>query len=194
MRGMRRAVGPVALIVGGIGAAVLFVPFTMAHGPTSVNLEREVLGWDMHQWGFLLGTIPPLLVGIGVLLVREELSGGSRAASIALVVMSVTMFLFAAMNVVFRALGPPFDLFALAPAGVVAALTARRRGGPRVLLGLLALAYCVGLGLALIPLESADSFEGYRISGSVAYAGVGMLWAAMGATLLIADRRSPPLD
>lgn len=188
---VRRSVGPLALIGGGIAAAVLFVPFTVAHGPTSVNLERQVVGWDMHQWGLVLGTIPPLLVGIGILMGREHIAGGGRASSVALVVMSLTMFLFAAMNLAFRAIGPPFDLAVLAPASVVAALMARRAGAPRVVLGLLAVTYCVGLGLGLLPLESLDSFGGYRIFGIITHAGVGMLWAAMGAILLVTGRRWP---
>lgn len=187
---MRHAAGPLALIVGGITAAVVYVPFTMAHGPTSVNLERQVLGWDMHSWGLLLGTIPPLLVGIGIVLVREEIAGGSWPASIALVVMSVAMFLFATLNIAVRALGPPFDLFVLVPASIVAALTARRRGVPRVLLGLLAVAYGVGLALTLLPLETSDSFSGYRIFGTITHAGVGMLWVAMGQALFVIDREA----
>ena len=54
----RSTVAATAMVVGGIIAGAAFVPFTIAHGPTSYNLEREVLGWDMHDWGFLMGTIP----------------------------------------------------------------------------------------------------------------------------------------
>ena len=54
------------MVVGGILSSGVFVPFTIAHGPTSYNLEREILGWDMHNWGFLMGTLPPLLVGAGL--------------------------------------------------------------------------------------------------------------------------------
>lgn len=172
-----------AMVVGGVVASVVFVPFTLAHGPTSYNLEVEVLGWDMHRWGFLVGTVPPLLVGAGLWSLRGRVAGERRAAIRALTVICVALFLFAAMNLAFRALGPPFDLFLLAPASVVAALTARK-GPIRALLGLLAAAYCAALTLSLIPMESSDSFGGFRIFGSIAYAGVGVLWAALGVTLL----------
>ncbi|RYV52802.1 hypothetical protein [Pengzhenrongella frigida] len=159
------------------------MPFTLAHGPTSYNLEGEVLGWDMHRWGFLMGTVPPLLVGAGLWPLRVLVAGGRRAALRALSAICVAMFLFAAMNFAYRALGPPFDLLVLAPASVVAALTARK-GPIRALLGLLAAAYCCALAMLLIPLETSDSFGGFRTFGVIAYAGVGVLWAALGVTLL----------
>ena len=120
-------------------AGAAFAPFTIVHGPTSYNLEREVLGWDMHDRGFLMGTIPPLLVGAGLWSLRALIACGLRAAFRALTVTCVGMLLFAAMNLAFRAMGPPLDLFLLAHAGVVAALTTPRRGSIRVVLGLLAM-------------------------------------------------------
>ena len=188
----RTTAAATVMVVGGLIACGVFVPFTIAHGPTSYNLEREVLGWDMHSWGFLLGTIPPLLIGAGLWSLRALVAGERRAAFRALTVMSAAMFLFAAMNTVFRAIGPPFDLFLLAPAGVVASLTLRRMGPISVVLGLLATAYCAALAMALVPLETSDSFGGFRIFGFIGYAGVGVLWAAFGAALLIDGRlRSP---
>lgn len=172
-----------AMVVGGILAGAVFLPFTIAHGPTSYNLEREVLGWDMHNWGFLMGTLPPLLIGAGLWSLRGLVAGERRSAFRALTVMCVAMLLFAAMNFTFRAFGPPFDLFLLAPAGVVAALTVRK-GPIRLVLGLLATAYFAALAMVLIPLETSDSFRGFRVFGVIAYAGVGVLWAALGVTLL----------
>jgi hypothetical protein len=173
-----------AMLIGGVTAAVVFVPFTITHGPTSFNLERTVAGWDMHQWGALMGTIPPLLVGAGLWSQRTLISGGRRSAFYALEVMCAAMFLSAAMNAVARALGPPFDLFVLAPASVVAAAAAGAGAIP-VVLRLLAGAYCISLALALIPLETSDSFGGYRVFGVIAYAAVGVLWAALGVALLV---------
>ncbi len=172
------------MIIGGLVAVVTFIPFTNAHGPTSFNVEREVLGWDMHRWGSVMGTVPQALVGLGVWRLRDQLAGGRRIASRALTVMCVAMFLFAAMNLVMRAIGPPLDLFLVAPAGIVAATTTAARGATRGLLVALAGSYAASLVLALVPLETSDSFGGYRIFGLIAYAGVGALWAALGAVLL----------
>lgn len=98
--------------------------------------------------GVFDGTVPPLLVGAGLWLLRTLVADERRAAFRALSFICVAMFLFAAMNSAFRAIGPPFDLFLLAPASVVAALTARK-GPIRALLGLLAAAYCAALVMAL---------------------------------------------
>lgn len=176
------------MVLGGLLTAALFVPFTLAHGPTSVNLEREVVGWDMHAWGFLLGTVPPLLVGGGLWLLRERIAGGRRAAYGAVTVMCAAMFLFAAMNLAFRAIGPPIDLFLLAPASVVATLTTGRTGTARVMLGLIAVAYVVALALALVPMAVYDDYDGYRVFGVVAYATTGLLWATLGSILLRESR------
>ncbi len=176
------------MVVGGVLASAVFVPFTMAHGPTSYNLGREVLGWDMHHWGFLMGTLPPLLVGAGLWSLRGLVAGERRTAFRALTVMCVAMFLFAAMNFAYRGIGPPFDLFLLAPAGVVAAVTVGK-WPMRLALGLLAIAYCVAVAMVLIPLETSDSFGGFRIFGAIAYAGVGLLWAVFGVILF---RTEPP--
>jgi hypothetical protein len=179
-----RSTAATAIFAGGVVAVVAFIPFTLAHGPTSYDLEREVLGWDMLQWGFLMGTIPELLVGAGLWRLRGLLAGDSRVAIRALTVMCIAMFLFAAMNVAVRAIGPPFDLFLLAPACLVAAKTTATRGALRGMLSVLAAAYCVALAIGLLPQETSDSFGGFRIFGLIAYAGVGALWAVLGARIL----------
>ena len=93
------------MVLGGIIASTVIVPFTIAHGPSSYNLEREVLGWDMHDWGFLMDTPPPLLVGVGLRSLCGLVAGERRSAFRALTVMCVAMLLIAAMNFAFRAIG-----------------------------------------------------------------------------------------
>ncbi|HEX8869091.1 MAG TPA: hypothetical protein VF821_25755 [Lentzea sp.] len=170
-----------ALIVGGVVMAGVFLPFTLTHGPTSYNIEHEILGWDVLRWGLVMGTVPEVLIGTGLWLLRGTIAGGRRVTSAALGVMSVAMVVFAAMNLAFGGIGPPFDLFFLAPASAVVAATTWMRGLARALLVALAAAYCTATALGLIPLETSDSFGGYRIFGLVAYAGVGVLWALFGA-------------
>ncbi|MFS8103993.1 hypothetical protein LFM09_43455 [Lentzea alba] len=169
-----------ALITGGLIAAVTFLPFTLTHGPTSYNIEHEILGWDMHRWGLVMGTVPEVLIGAGLWSLRGVIAGGRRATVVALAVMCTAMLLFAAMNAAFRAIGPPFDLFLVAPASVVVASTTRLRGPARAVLVALAVAYCTATAFALIPLETSDSFDGYRVFGLIAYAGTGVLWAIFG--------------
>lgn len=73
-----------AIMAGGLVEAAAFIPFTIAHGPTSYNLGNEVLGWDMHRWGFIMGSIPQLLVGTGLWPLRGLVAGGRRIAIAAL--------------------------------------------------------------------------------------------------------------
>lgn len=178
---MDRARG--AVIAGGIVAAVTFVPFTLTHGPTSYNIEHEVLGWDMHRWGLLMGTVPEVFISVGLWRLRGVIAGTRRATIVAIAVLCATMVLFAVMNASFGGIGPPFDLFLLAPAGVVLASTTRLRGPAGAALAMLAVAWCGALALGLIPLETSDSFGGYRVFGLIAYAGTGVLWAIFGAVL-----------
>jgi hypothetical protein len=173
-----------AIMAGGLVEAAAFIPFTIAHGPTSYNLGNEVLGWDMHRWGFIMGSIPQLLVGTGLWPLRGLVAGGRRIAIAALSVMCVTMFLFAAMTVIGQSMGPPFDLFVLAPACVVATSTTACRGAIRGLLAGLATLYVVPIAFVWVPMETSDSIGGFRIFGLIAYAAVGSLWAALGAVLL----------
>ena len=46
----------------------------------------------------------------------------------------------------------------------------------------------------MIPLETSDGFGGFRIFGVIDYAGVGLLWAAFGATLLVTERPAHPAE
>ncbi|MEU0885743.1 hypothetical protein ABZ345_44785 [Lentzea sp. NPDC005914] len=171
----------VALVAGGIVAAGTFVPFTLAHGPTSYNVEHEILGWDMHRWGLVMGTVPEVLISAGLWRLRGVITGGRRATAVALAVVCATMMLFATMNAAFGAVGPPFDLFFLAPACVVLAVTTPLRGPARAVLAALAVAYSAATAVGLIPQEMSDSFGGFRLFGLIAYAGTGVLWAAFGA-------------
>jgi hypothetical protein len=178
---------PVAIIIGGLSMAALFVPFTMAHGPTSYNEQREILGWDMHTWGFLLGVLPNVLIAGGLWWLRRRIAGGRRGATVAVAVGCVALLLDALMNLVFRALGPPFVLLLLVPVTValVALIPAGDAARTRVRLAMAALGIVLATGaaLALIPLETSDSFGGYRIYGTVVHGLGGLVWALLGVLL-----------
>jgi hypothetical protein len=178
---------PVAIIIGGLSMAALFVPFTIAHGPTSYNEEREILGWDMHAWGLLLGVLPNVLIAGGLWWLRRRIAGGRRGATVVVAVGCVALLLEALMNLVFRALGPPFVLFLLVP--VTASLAALIPAGDaartrvRVAMAALGIVLATGVALALMPLETSDSFGGFRIYGTVVHGLGGLLWALLGLLL-----------
>jgi pimeloyl-ACP methyl ester carboxylesterase len=187
-------VAPVAIIIGGLSMAAFFVPFTRAHGPTSYNEEREILGWDMHAWGLLLGVLPNVLIAAGLWRLRERITGGRRSATVVLTIACAGLLLDALMNLAFRALGAPFVLFLLVPATIALAILiptgdpARTR--TRVAMAALGMVLATGLAVALVPQETSDSFGGYRIFGAVVYGLGGLLWAVLGLSL---RRRQRPM-
>ena len=164
--------------------AALYVPFTLAHGPTSYNEERRIMGLDMHGWGLMLGVLPNALIVAGLWTLRDQIAGGRRGARAALTLACVALLADAVANLVFRGLGAPFVLFLLAPATVaLAALIPPGTARTRRWFAALGLALAAGLSLALIPQETSDGFGGFRIFGAVTYGLGGLMWALVGLTL-----------
>jgi hypothetical protein len=109
---------------GGCGVAMtaLFVPFTLAHGPTSYNEGREILGRDMLAWGLLLGVLPNVLIVAGLWWRCDKITGGGRGARVALMLSCVALLADAAVTLAFGGLAAPFVLFLLAPATIALAV------------------------------------------------------------------------
>jgi hypothetical protein len=173
-----------ALAIGGMAMVMLWIPFTLAHGPTSYNEQRVVAGMDMHGWGFALGVVPNLLIAAGLISARAALTEGRRGSTRALWVVVAALLGSALMDAGFRALGPPFSLFLLAPAAVVLAVLGRDRR-LRTAWAVLATAYVVAVALALVPLETSDSFGGYRVFGLAAHVAAGLAWIAVAGRLRV---------
>jgi hypothetical protein len=183
----RTWIAAAVVAIGGVAMTALFVPFTLAHGPTSYNEEREILGWDMLAWGLLLGVLPNVLIVAGLWWRRDRITGGGRGARVGLTLSCVALLADAAVNLAFRGLGAPFVLFLLAPATIALAVLIPRgdaaRAPTRVVLAVLGAVLATGLVLALTPLETSDAFGGYRIFGSVTYGLGGLRWARLGLSL-----------
>ena len=180
-------VAVVAIVVGGLLMAALFIPFTLAHGPTSFNEERVILGLDMHGWGLLLGVLPNLLIGWGLWWRRKVITGRRRARTVVLAIACGAMLLDALANLVLGGLGAPFVLFILAPTTLGLAALTPVRGAVgvrfRVLLAAIGIILAGGVALALITNETSDYFGGYRIFGIAVYGIVGILWSLVGMNL-----------
>ncbi len=177
-----RALPRVVIALGGLAMIALWIPFTLAHGPTSYNEERVVGGMTMIGWGLLLGVVPNVLVVAGLVLTRARLGHGRRAQAWALRVVVLALAGSALADLAFRGLGPPFSILLLAPATLVLAVLTDERG-LRAAWALLAAAYVVAVGLALVPLETSDGFGGFRIYGLAAHVAVGLGWLALASTI-----------
>ncbi|MGV8908329.1 MAG: hypothetical protein ACOH1Y_05050 [Propionicimonas sp.] len=176
-----------AIVLGGLSMAALFIPFTLAHGPTSFNEERLILGSDMLWWGLLLGVVPNLLISGGLWRLRKRTTGGRRASTMVLAIICVALLLDALANLALGGLGAPFVLFILVPSTLGLAVMAPTGGiegvALRVLLSALGISLAAGVALALIEQEASDAFGGYRVYGIVVYGVGGVLWALIGACL-----------
>jgi hypothetical protein len=178
----------VALIVGGLLMTALYIPFTIAHGPTWFNEGRQFLGRDMYFWGMLLGVEPNILIGAGFWSLRRRVAGTRRLALVACTAICIVLWLSAVLDLVLGGLGLPFGLFLLGPAALIAGLTGAvlRPADVRArhVLGLLGLVLVGACIFALVTLGFSDSFGGFRIFGILAYVLPGLLWAVIGWTLL----------
>ncbi len=176
-----------SMVLCGLLMTVLYVPFTISHGPTSFNRGNEVLGADMHLWGFLLGVVPCVGLGVALWRLRDAASGARATTRKAWTVVSVLLLLSAAQDLAFRALGPPFVYFAIVPALLVVAATHRSRGpgdqAVRIVTSVLSLALLAGLVNSIFLQETEDGFGNYRMAGFLLYGAGGLGWAALGVAL-----------
>lgn len=177
----------VSMVLGGLMMTVLYVPFTISHGPTSFNRGDEVLSADVHLWGFLLGVAPCIVLGLALWRLRDTASGASAITRNAWTVISVLLLLSAAQDLVFRALGPPFLYFVMVPALLVVAATHRSRGpgdqSVRIITAVLSLVLLAGLVNSIFLQETEDGFGNYRTAGFLLYGAGGLGWAALGVAL-----------
>lgn len=176
-----------SMVLGGLLMLVLYVPFTIAHGPTSVDRGSEVLGTDMHVWGFLLGVFPCAVLGLALWRLRDPAAGARAITRTAWTAVAVLLLLSAAQDLAFRALGPPFVYFAIVPALMVAAATHRSRlpGDPavRLVTTVLSLVLLGGLITMVFLQETEDGFGNYRMAAFLLYGAGGLGWAALGVAL-----------
>ncbi len=178
----------VCMVLGGLLMSVLYVPFTVAHGPTSVNRGDEVLGADMQVWGCLLGVVPCAVLGLALWRLRDTAAGARAATRTAWTAVAVLLLLSAAQDFAFRALGPPFVYFVMVPALMVAAATRRSRvvpGDPavRVVTAMLSLVLLGGLVNMVFLQETEDAFGNYRMAAFLLYGAGGLGWATLGVAL-----------
>jgi hypothetical protein len=176
-----------AFIAGGLLMVGLWIIYTSVHGPTSYDETRPVLGRTTLFWGMLLSAPPNLLVALGLAFLYPLLARGARRMAKTGYALSLTALLIpAVIDLIIRALGPPFLVPVLGAGMILLALGSR--SNPRLmqqsnmLILLIGVFQLIAFALALIPLELSDQFGGYRIYGIFAHFLIGLSWTALGWT------------
>jgi hypothetical protein len=175
------------VILSGLLMAALYVPFTIAHGPTSIDRGDQVASADTQVWGFLLGVAPCTALGVALWRLRDLAAGARAITRTAWTAVAVLLMLSAGQDLAFRALGPPFLYFLLVPALLLVAAShkARLPGDPAVRTATAVLSGVLlgGLVNMVFLLESTDGFGSYRMATFLLYGAGGLAWAALGGAL-----------
>ena len=173
-------------LLGGLGMVVLWLVFTYVHGPTSFNQDKLVLGRSMLFWGRMLGSLPNLLLAVGLMTLHTHfVKGGSRLVWVGYTLTLIGLIVPAAIDLlVWKALGPPFFV-PVVGIGLIL-LAAGNRQLARVqwqsvgLLTLIGVCQLIAFAVGLVPLEVSDQFGGYRIYGLFAYFVTGIGYMILG--------------
>lgn len=176
-----------SMVLGGLLMTVLYVPFTVTHGPTSINRGGEVLNADMHVWSLFLGVVPCAVLGLSLWRLRDPVAGARAITRTAWTAVVVLLLLSAVQDLAFRSLGPPLLYFVMVPALLIAAATHRSRvagdSGMRIVTTVLALVLLGGLVNMVFLQEPEDGFGNYRMAAFLLYGAGGLGWAALGVSL-----------
>jgi hypothetical protein len=175
-----------ALMLGGLLMAPLWLIYTTVHGPTSFDRTGVVLGQSTLFWGSLLGGIPNLLISLGWIgrypfLARQS----GRLAQIGYALTLFGLIVPAVIDLLTVGLGPPIFIPFL---GVGLVLTAvgnrkspdlhRRSQIALLLMGLLLLGAFTFT--VMIPDTLSDQIGAYRIYGFQAHFLAGTGWILLG--------------
>lgn len=164
----------------------LWVRFTTLHGPTSFNDDGHWLGQGAIFWGGTMG-FAGLLIAIGVYGHRALLEVGGRSALIGFWLALVGLGIPALADIAFRAAVPPF-LMPLAATGLIL-LAAAHRHDPalpitaRVALPVMGLLLSAAFLMNVVPQETLDRFQWYRLYGVLSNVLFGLGWVVFGVSL-----------
>jgi hypothetical protein len=177
--------GRLAISVGGLLMASLWLVYTSVHGPTSFDEVNSVLGRDTLFWGMLLGVVPNVSISAGLLMARPALTTATTAVGrVGYYLIIVGLLAPAATDAALQALGPPF-LMPIVGIGLIL-LAIGSRGNPamtsfsRATLQSVGVLLMIAFAWALASQDVSDSLGGYRIFGAMGYLGAGIGWAVFG--------------
>ena len=176
-----------ALIAGGLLMVPMWARYTTLHGPTSVGEGGHWLGQGPGFWGSMMAPAT-LLIVLGLYGNRTVLAGrGGRLAGIGYGLIMIGLGVPAVADLASREVIPPL-LMPLAAIGLIL-LAAAHRHDPSLpttcLVALLALGILLSGAFLMnvIPLETLDTFQWYRLYGILSNALFGLGWVVFGAML-----------
>ena len=177
-----------AISLGGLAMALLWLIYTSVHGPTSFDEVNRVLGRDTLFWGMLLGVVPNVAIGAGLLMARHPLTSALTAAGrVGYYLILIGLLLPAAADAALQAFGPPFLMPILGIGLVLLSTGSRRNPGAtalsRIELVSMGILLLVAFAWALLSQDFGDSIGGYRIFGAMGYFLPGIGWGAFGAAI-----------
>ena len=165
----------------------MWVRYTTLHGPTSVDEGGHWLGQGPGFWGSMMAPAM-LLIVLGLYGHRTVLArGGGRLARIGYWLVTIGLSVPAVADLASREVIPPL-LMPLAAIGLIL-LAAAHRHDPSLpttcLVALSAMGILLGAAFLMnvIPLETLDTFQWYRLYGILSNALFGLGWVVFGASL-----------
>ena len=176
-----------ALVAGGLLMIPMWVRYTTLHGPTSVDEGGHWLGQGPGFWGSMMAPTSLLIVlglyGHRTLLARRE----GRLARIGYWLTMIGLGVPAVADLASREVIPPL-LMPLTAIGLILLAAAHRhdRSLPTTcLVALLAMGVLLSAAflMNLVPLETLDTFQWYRLYGVLSNALFGLGWVVFGARL-----------
>jgi hypothetical protein len=176
-------------IAAGMAMMMLWIIFTIVHGPTSFNRAGSVFGRSMFFWGSLLGGLPNLLLVLGLLGARGWLGAGISAMSkIGFVLTLIGILIPAVIDLTTGSLGPPLFV-PLVGVGLLLLAAGRHRDCKRrirqtYLLAGLGLLQLMAMAWVFLPRHLSDEFYGFRIYGVLAHFLFGAGWILIGSTII----------
>ncbi len=184
-----------AIIAGGLLMAVLWFRYITLHGPTTFDEEGYWLGHGTEFWGSMMSAPSSLLIALGLFGHYSLLTGhAGRRARIGFVLIMIGLVVPSLLELAILAIAPPM----LAPVTAIGLLLLVMDRGTRASLPraaratlfLLVLLLTVSLLIAVIPEDTYDRIDAYRLYGIAAHVLYGAGWVVFGASLLRAERSS----
>ena len=176
-----------ALIAGGLLMTPMWMRYTTLHGPTSFDEDGHWLGQGPGFWGSMMAPTM-LLIVLGLYGHRTLLAeNGGRSARIGYQLTMIGLGVPAVLDLTIREVVPPF-LMPLAAAGLVL-LAASHRHDPalpttcRVALLIMGLLLSAAFLMNLVPQETLDRFQWYRLYGILSNVLFGLGWVVFGVSL-----------